>query len=57
VFNTDLIEETLLKSPNICKMHLFEPRFGNILGVSTRGGAGADEFFYLTKDDEETYAI
>ncbi|MEM3013430.1 MAG: N-6 DNA methylase [Candidatus Bathyarchaeia archaeon] len=58
MFDTSPIEKRLLKSPFMCKMeYLFEPRFGNISGVSARGGSGADKFFYLTKDDAEKWGL
>lgn len=50
MFKTDEIEKTIRASPLIISIKdLFEPRYGNLLGVSARGGTGADKFFYLTE--------
>jgi len=52
MFKTDEIEKTIRASPFIISIKdVFEPRYGNILGVSARGGTGADKFFYLTEKD------
>lgn len=58
LFKTDEIEKAILDSPlTILTSNLFEPRYSNILGVSARGGTGADRFFYLTKNDAEKWNL
>jgi len=54
LFKTDELEKALLTLPLITRMGaLFIPRYGNISGVSARGGTGADKFFYLTEEDAQ----
>ncbi|MBS7612455.1 N-6 DNA methylase [Candidatus Bathyarchaeota archaeon] len=58
LFKTDELEKALLTLPLITRMGaLFTPRYGNISGVSARGGTGADKFFYLTKEDAQKWGI
>jgi type I restriction enzyme M protein len=58
LFKTDEIEKTILDSPlTILTSELFEPRYSNILGVSARGGTGADKFFYLTQNDAQQWSL
>ena len=58
LFNTDAIEKAILSSPlTVLTSSLFESRYGNILGVSARGGTGADKFFYLTKNDVQKWGL
>ena len=58
LFNTDELEKAILNSPlTVLTSSLFEPRYGNILGVSARGGTGADKFFYLTKSDVPKWGL
>lgn len=50
LFKTTDIQEKIVNLPSITKVEkLLQPRYGNIEGVSARGGTGADKFFYLTK--------
>jgi type I restriction-modification system DNA methylase subunit len=57
-FDTDEIERAILDSPLATLTNaLFEPRYGSILGVSARGGTGADRFFYLSKQDVNKWNI
>jgi type I restriction-modification system DNA methylase subunit len=57
-FDTDEIEAAILDSPLITlTTALFEPRYGNILGVTARGGTGADRFFYQSKQDVKKWNI
>lgn len=58
LFNTIEIEKAILNSPlTVLTSNLFESRYGNILGVSARGGTGADKFFYLTKNDVQKWGL
>ncbi|MEM3578431.1 MAG: N-6 DNA methylase [Candidatus Bathyarchaeia archaeon] len=58
LFKTDELEKALLTLPLITRMEaLFIPRYGNISGVSARGGTGADKFFYLTKEDAQKWGL
>ncbi len=58
LFKTDELEKALLATPLITRMEaLFIPRYGNISGVSARGGTGADKFFYLTKEDAQKWGL
>ncbi|MFQ6085547.1 MAG: Eco57I restriction-modification methylase domain-containing protein [Candidatus Bathyarchaeia archaeon] len=58
MFQIETIEKTIQSSPLFSSAEsLFEPRYGNVTGVSTRGGTGADAFFYLTKDDAEKWGL
>lgn len=58
LFNTDEIERAIMNSPlTILTSSLFQPRYGNILGVSARGGTGADKFFYLAKNDIQKWGL
>ena len=58
LFSTDELEQAILSSPlTILTSNLFEPRYSNILGVSARGGTGADKFFYLKKDDAQKWSL
>jgi type I restriction-modification system DNA methylase subunit len=57
-FDTEEIETAILDSPlTALTAALFEPRYGNILGVAARGGTGADRFFYLSKQDVKKWGI
>ena len=57
-FDTDEIETVILESPlTALATVLFEPRYGNMLGVTARGGTGADRFFYLPKQDVKKWNI
>jgi type I restriction-modification system DNA methylase subunit len=57
-FDTDEIERAILDSPLAALTSaFFEPRYGSILGVSARGGTGADRFFYLSKQDVNKWDI
>ena len=57
-FDTEEIESTILDSPlTTLASALFEPRYGNILGVTARGGTGADKFFYVSKQDVRKWGI
>jgi len=54
MFKTDEVEKPIVSSPLVTRISdLFDPRYGNISGVSARGGTGADKFFYLTKKEAE----
>lgn len=58
LFNTDELEKAVLSSPlTIPVSDLFETRYSNILGISARGGTGADKFFYLTKNDAQKWGL
>jgi len=58
MFKTDELEKVLLTKPLITRIEsLFIPRYGNISGVSARGGSGADKFFYLTKEDAQKWGL
>jgi len=58
MFKTEEIERIILCSPLVTRLNnVFEPRYGNISGVSARGGTGADKFFYLTKKDAEKWGL
>jgi len=58
LFKTDELEKALLTKPLIKRMEsLFIPRYGNISGVSARGGSGADKFFYLTREDAQKWGL
>jgi len=58
MFKTDEIEKTVRASPLISEMKdSFESRYGNIFGVSSRGGTGADKFFYLTEKDAQKWGL
>jgi type I restriction-modification system DNA methylase subunit len=51
-FDTEEIETAILNSPlTSLTSAVFEPRYGSILGVTARGGTGADRFFYLSEQD------
>lgn len=57
-FDTQEIETAILNSSLIVSTNaLFEPRYGNTLGVAARGGTGADRFFYLSKHDANKWNI
>ena len=57
-FDTEEIESAILDSPlTALTSALFEPRYGNILGVTARGGTGADRFFYLSQQDVRKWGI
>jgi hypothetical protein len=57
-FDTEEIESTIMNSPvTALTSVLFEPRYGNIIGVTARGGTGADRFFYLSKQDVRKWGI
>lgn len=57
-FDTEEIESTIMNSPvTALTSVLFEPRYGNIIGVTARGGTGADRFFYLSKQDVTKWDI
>lgn len=50
MFQTTDMQKKITNLPLITTVEeLFEPKYGNIKGVSSRGGTGADKFFYLTK--------
>ncbi|MHA2069568.1 MAG: Eco57I restriction-modification methylase domain-containing protein, partial [Candidatus Thorarchaeota archaeon] len=52
MFGADEIESKILGSSTVARIgSLFELAYGNISGVSARGGSGADKFFYLTNED------
>jgi len=54
IFKTDEVEKPIVSSPLVTRISdLFDARYGNISGVSARGGTGADKFFYLTKKEAE----
>lgn len=54
LFATEVIEQKVKDSPVVCAaQNFFETSYGNITGVSTRGGTGADAFFYINKADAE----
>jgi hypothetical protein len=58
LFKTDDLEKILLTKPLIMRMeNLFIPCYGNISGVSARGGTGADKFFYLTREDAQKWGL
>jgi hypothetical protein len=51
-------KRSLLTKPLIKRIEsLFIPRYGNISGVSARGGSGADKFFYLTREDAQKWGL
>jgi len=57
-FNTEEIETAILSSPlTALATALFEPRYGNLIGVAARGGTGADRFFYQSKQDVKKWNI
>ncbi|MGB9693268.1 MAG: Eco57I restriction-modification methylase domain-containing protein, partial [Fervidobacterium sp.] len=58
LFKTYALENAILASPLIMRMQtLFIPRYGNITGVSARGGTGSDKFFYLTREDAKKWGL
>lgn len=58
MFKTDEMEKAIRVCPlTISVTDLFEPRYGNISGVSARGGTGADKFFYLTIKDVQKWGL
>lgn len=58
LFKTDAMEKIVKSSPLVIEVkNFFEPRYGNLLGVSARGGTGADKFFYLTRKDIEKWHL
>lgn len=57
-FDTEKIETALSSSLLLLPVSsLFEPRFGNIIGVTARGGTGADKFFYLSTQAAKKWHI
>lgn len=57
-FDTEEIETAILNSPlTALASVLFEPRYGSIMGVTARGGTGADRFFYLSKQQVTKWDI
>ncbi|MBS7632539.1 N-6 DNA methylase [Candidatus Bathyarchaeota archaeon] len=58
LFKTDEMEKVLLSSPLMTRTStFFNSRYGSISGVSSRGGTGADKFFYLPKKDTEKWKL
>jgi len=58
MFKTDEVEKIMLSSPFVTRIsNALKPRYGNISGVSARGGTGADKFFYLTKKDVGKWSL
>lgn len=57
-FNTEQIEKAIANSALMTLANdLFEPRYGNIDGVTARGGTGADRFFYLSREEANKWNI
>jgi len=58
MFKTDEVEKTILSSTLLTRISdMFETRYGNISGVSARGGTGADKFFYLAKKEADKRSL
>jgi len=58
MFKTDEVEKAVQNSALVTRLScVLDPRYGNISGVSSRGGSGADRFFYLTKKEAEKWNL
>lgn len=58
MFGTREIEKKIASSSLMTTIEeVFVPRYGNVEGVSSRGGTGADRFFYLTKNDVAKWGL
>jgi type I restriction-modification system DNA methylase subunit len=58
LFNTDELTALLKENDKLTLVQkYFKTRYGNILGISERGGTGGDKFFYIDRECVETYSL